>query len=192
MRREHRVRWRRATRVGGLFALRPVAAGVFVSPGQRRWGGGFLRVDTVTPGDLAEIDDRGARTKYAFDLRGRVTSIQRQIATPTGSDTLTQRYAATTFSVVAYSAVNAPLTESTGANASALMVPGGSMMTYAYTNDGRLQSLTSSYGPLIASATYDASGALTNEVLGDRAATTIDAACFRCFDGPGRADSPRA
>ena len=137
----------------------------------------FYVYDTVTPGDLAEIDDRGARTTYAFDLRGRITSIQRKIATPTGSDTLAQRYASTTFtkSVLAYSAANAPLTVSTGANAPALVGAGGSTMTYAYTNDGQLQSLTSSYGTLIASATYDASGALTNEVLGDVAATTIDA-----------------
>jgi RHS repeat-associated protein len=136
----------------------------------------FYVYDTVTPGDLAEVDDRGARTKYSFDLRGRVTSIQRQIATPTGSDTLAKRYASTTFTKnVAYSAANMQLTVSTGANASALMVLGGSTMTYAYTNDGRLQSLMSSYGPLVSSATYDASGALTNEVLGDVAATTIDA-----------------
>lgn len=137
----------------------------------------FYVYDTVTPGDLSEVDDRGARTTYALDLRGRITSIQRKIATPTGSDTLAQRYASTTFtkSVLAYSAANAPLTVSTGANAPALVGAGGSTMTYAYTNDGRLQSLTSSYGTLIASATYDASGALTNEVLGDAAGTTIEA-----------------
>ncbi len=125
-------------------------------------------------GHVHHTYDRAQRSSLYYDLRGRLTSVRRLVATPSGSPQLDSRYApgAYTKTFDAYSAANRLLTASTGAGAAGLQVGGGSSVTASYSADGSLASATSSYGTLLTSQTVDASGAVLQRQFGDVAQTT--------------------
>ncbi len=125
-------------------------------------------------GQLAHAYDRAQRSTYSYDGRGRLTRVQRQIATPTGGSALATRYAPQVFTkaVSSYDAANRPVVTTTGTDLADLQVNGVSSVTTAYTAQGTLASVSSSYGTLIASQLVDASGATTQRQYGDAAQTT--------------------
>lgn len=128
-------------------------------------------------GQVSDEYDRAQYSHYTYDARGRVTSLQRQIASTTPSDPNSlQRYASTVFTknFTQYTAANRLVSASTGADAPELTV-NGSSVTASYTIQGSLESVTSTYGTnhgvLLASRSFDALGGVTQQTYGDQAGT---------------------
>jgi RHS repeat-associated protein len=127
------------------------------------------------PGALMEKKDRATDTRLSYDGRGRITRIDRQIAVPTATDTLTSRYETDVLTkTFGYTEANQQAVTSTGADASALLVGNVSQVSTAYNYDGAVQSLSSSYGSLLTSQHFQitATGSVVTKVFGDVAATT--------------------
>ncbi len=133
----------------------------------------FYRYDAA--GRLSDVYDQAQHTAYGFDARNRVTSLQTWIAGPSANGALPDRYASQVFSkrVTNYSRTNLPLVQTTGATGADL-APNGSSVTTNYGYAGYVASITSSYGTLLKSQTFDARGALQKQVFGDIANTTAD------------------
>jgi RHS repeat-associated protein len=127
-------------------------------------------------GQLSSEYDRVRASQYQYDGRGRLKEIARKIATPTGAARLSERYAPFTFTKVfeQYSEADRPTTATTGLDAQGFGTSPASEVTASYTLDGHVQSVTSSYGTLLASQSFDATGFVLQQVLGDQAATTLD------------------
>ena len=125
---------------------------------------------------LTDVYDRGAHTHFVRDPRNRVTSLQRNIANPAESSAIGLRYTAKQFSqnVLQYSAANRVLIESTGATDPRLMASGASQTSTVYNELGQLDSLSSSYGSLVAESDYYPSGTIAHRVFGDLAGTVLD------------------
>lgn len=133
----------------------------------------FYRYDPVS-GRLTDAYDRAQHSTFSYDARGRVNAVAKQIATPSGSDYLSERYTPHVFGRgYTYYSSNRLATESTGADLPEL-VQNGSSVSVTYTYEGAVQSLASSYGALIASQDVDPTGAVTHQVFGDAASTTAD------------------
>jgi RHS repeat-associated protein len=168
-------------------------------PGNTSIGQGleaFYRYDATeiakSPGKTAPINllgrlvarmDRGAHDRYEYDWRGSSIAVQRQIARPPGSDGVwpaesflnpPDRYATSTFTqTLQYDGMNRLLGITTGAQSPELLgTDGQSAVKYEYTARGLINSIASTYGPLIASATYAVDGQTLSIVHGDAANTT--------------------
>jgi RHS repeat-associated protein len=126
-------------------------------------------------GRVTDVYDQAQHTNYSYDNRDRVIGLQTSLATPAGDPVLANRYAAHSFtkSITDYSPTNRPITMTTGADIGEL-TQNGSSVTTSYGYDGRVASITSSYGTLLQNQTFDATGALSQQVFGDLANTTAD------------------
>ena len=128
-------------------------------------------------GFLAKSYDRAQVTSYSYDYRDRVQSLQRQVATPAGSPALASRYATSVYTkTLGYDEANRVTSETTGADASELSSV--SELTTGYSYEGALLSATTIQHTLLASQTVDETGAITQQVFGDAAATTADLAYY--------------
>jgi RHS repeat-associated protein len=126
-------------------------------------------------GTLMDTYDRAQHTHYNYDGRNRPSTITRWIAVPGSFADLSDRYSDQSFSrSFTYDASNRLALSTTGADAPALTAFFGSWDAVTYTYEGAVQSIGSSYGPLLASQTVSATGSVTRQVLGDVAATEAD------------------
>ena len=139
-------------------------------------------------GKLVAVNDHGAHTRLAWDGRGRLLGVARQIATPgVTSTSLSTRYAPWWFRYGnSYDAGDRIVAQSTGADVTDLMVQSVvrskagvlgteyfSNITPSYSKRGVVTGLSSSYGPLIPRITYGADGGPIDYVYGDAAATDV-------------------
>jgi RHS repeat-associated protein len=118
---------------------------------------------------------RGLRTRYAFDGRGNVIGIARQLAKPGVPQVGPRDYAPSWFRI-SYDLDNLgrPTRRSTGAMAPELLQNGASDITFEYSANGAIRRIGSSYGPIVKLLKFDASGQLRKQVLGDLASTSIE------------------
>jgi RHS repeat-associated protein len=144
---------------------------------------------TLGLGRLVAVSDRGAKTVKAFDGRGRVVAVGRQIVGPDPNgpygpngpngpnNTLADRYAPTwSTRNFTYDAADRPVDASTGADVSELLPSGSassqSTVTTHYSQRGTLSSVSSTYGPLVSRVLRDADGNVNQIAYGDTAGTT--------------------
>ena len=136
------------------------------------------------PGYLMSVADRAQKTIYNYDMRGRISGVQRQVAVPESNPSLSARYAPHTFQrLVAYAEDNRPVTIGTGADAPELLGVGNapSTVSLAYKIEGPLDSIQSTYGALLQSQQVDATGSPVSQTFGDQAGTTA----AMVYDGNG-------
>jgi RHS repeat-associated protein len=126
-------------------------------------------------GHLNAIADRGAHTRVTYDGRGRVTNVARQIAAPWTTPTTPNGYAPWWYAKsFQYDELGRPVRESTGADLPELR-PNASLGSYiarVYSLRGAVSSVSSAYGTLLQSATFDAQGRPLSASLPDAAGTT--------------------
>jgi RHS repeat-associated protein len=124
-------------------------------------------------GNVASQYDRAQATTYTYDGRDRLVETNRVIAVPGGSDTLATRYTPHVYSksVSSYSEADRPLVATTGADAPSLLISGQSVVTTAYWSNGPVQTLTSSYGAVLANQVPSSFGKVLYQQLGDPAGT---------------------
>ncbi len=125
-------------------------------------------------GRLTAVYDQAAHAQVAYDPRGHVVRVNRQIATPDGSSLLASRYVTSSFSkTLTYDPVMDWITaETTGAQAPSLLVNGSSHVSYGYSLRGLLASVGSDYGALVTVTAHDAAGRRTRTTYGDVGQTT--------------------
>jgi RHS repeat-associated protein len=125
-------------------------------------------------GRLVSVSDRGAHTRFAYDGRGRVTGVARQLAKPGDpSVALTDRYAPWWYRVAtSYDEVDRIISQTTGADVPDLLgLQGGSIVNFDYTARGIIKDIGGSYGVLLKNETRDADGLALGEEYGDVAST---------------------
>jgi RHS repeat-associated protein len=137
-------------------------------------------------GNLATQFDRAQSTTFTYDGRDRPKLTQRKIAVPGGSDTLASRYAPNVYSRFAqYSLADRVVEETTGADSPNLLTGGLSAVAFGYWSNGAVQSVTSSYGTVLANQVPSAFGKVLYRQLGDPAGTQT----FLAYDSNGALDS---
>jgi RHS repeat-associated protein len=124
-------------------------------------------------GNLATQFDRAQATTYTYDTRDRPVRIDHALAVPGGSDTLASRYAPHVYSksVTSYSEADRALAGTTGADAPSLLIGGQSAMNVSYWATGTVQTVTSSYGAVLANQIPSSFEKIQYQQLGDRAGT---------------------
>jgi hypothetical protein len=127
---------------------------------------------------MVAASDRGAHTRFAWDGRGRLVGLARQLAKPgTPDPSLSTRYAPWWFrNATDYDEANRVVAQSTGADVAELMVKtvqkGGVHFVYeseiypSYSARGLLMSTGSSYGKLISGLSLTAQPIGGTAVLG--------------------------
>jgi RHS repeat-associated protein len=134
-------------------------------------------------GAVSDISDRASHTHFHHDMRGRLTEVDRWLAAP-GTDptmalsvpsALSARYSSAVFSTVTgYDDRDRPRTQTTGADTPDLLASNGtSTVTGTYSPRGILESVTSSYGPIINGTVVEADGRTDSVTYADAAKTTI-------------------
>ena len=135
-------------------------------------------------GSLTDVYDRAAHTNYAYDYRGRVAAVTRNIVQPTLTQppSLTSGYAPHSFEQeLAYDDLDRVVGQTTGeepdlTDLNGASVPFGattsaSAILLHYSQRGVLASVDGSYGTLVAQAAYDADGLPHLTTWGDVAGT---------------------
>jgi len=127
-------------------------------------------------GRLAATRDRGAHTRFGYDARGRIVSVARQIARPTGQSPAAiedARYEAHwSRSLRTFDEAARIVEETTGAEVPELFGSGGrSVAVTDYTLRGVIGSIGGSYGPLLTSEVHAADGLTTYAQYADKART---------------------
>ena len=112
-------------------------------------------------GRLVAVEDRGARTKTRYDIRGRVSEVKRSVNNPDGS-TNEQWFSKTT----EYDAADRPRLEGTGAT----VVP--TSVTTSYTKRGAVDKVKAGDKDLVSHVKRDADGLVTEIAYGDGLQTT--------------------
>ena len=116
-------------------------------------------VASAPRGRLTAVLDRAAHMRIHYDMRGRVTNIQRQVAVPNAASLphVADRYTQHWFDqAIGYDEAGEITSQSTGADVPELLdASGNSIITAQYSSRGLLSSVNGSYGPFLASATYD-------------------------------------
>ncbi|MBL8607808.1 MAG: hypothetical protein JNL38_10825, partial [Myxococcales bacterium] len=136
---------------------------------------GFADDALLAKGKLVAAYDRGAKTRYNYDVRGRTRRVSRQIAKPGAPAAVeADRYTAHAFvRRVLYDNVDRAIGQETGADVGALLAPDGtSVVALAYAMRGSLQAIGSSYGPLVSNQVFAADGKPESATLGDLAGTS--------------------
>jgi RHS repeat-associated protein len=124
-------------------------------------------------GHLNATADRGAHTRFTYDGRGRVTNVARQVAAPWTTPTTPSGYAPWWYSKgFQYDELGRPVQEDTGADLPELLPNASSSIANVYSLRGVVSSVSSSYGALLTSATFDAQGRPLGASLADAAGTT--------------------
>jgi RHS repeat-associated protein len=141
-------------------------------------------------GRLSTISDLAQQSTLSYDGRNRLMSISRLLAlggATTSSGALATRYVTDqpftkvyeTSAYNTYTAKNLPIRVGTGSNVAQLGGStnanasfAGSFESYTYNSMGKVQSVGSSFGPLISSVTYDQYGSPLKTTYGDVANTT--------------------
>jgi RHS repeat-associated protein len=136
--------------------------------------------DRVYVGRLTATFDLAQKTEIVLDARGRATAVRRQIAALAPSPPVPRpfgsRYAPRVYEqkLLAYDEAGRVLAKTTGAQSPELAPADvGSWIKSNFYLRGAVQSVTSSYGDLITSETYDSYGAVRNRVMGDPAGTQL-------------------
>lgn len=139
-------------------------------------------------GQLQTVLDRAGSRTNSYDGRGRLIAMQRQIAVPGSAGKISARYAPTIYTKgpLQYSESNRLLVAPTGADLADFQVNssayGPSALAIGYDLAGRVTSVASSYGPLVASRSSDASDRALQETFGDFAGTAANMG----YDNGGR------
>jgi YD repeat-containing protein len=126
-------------------------------------------------GHLVAISDRSTHTRFAWDGRGRMIGIARQLAKPGVADpVLSNRYAPWWFRKArSYDVAGRISQQSSGADVPELLGSADSFsnVVLQYSARGLLTNITGSYGTLVSGLRYDESASLTDLLYGDVAAT---------------------
>jgi RHS repeat-associated protein len=123
------------------------------------------RLTNYTLGRLVAVTDRAQRSITCYDGRGRTVEVAKQLKDPSGN--LAGRWYDRR---AKYDGVDRPKIESTGAQ---LLVGGQiSQVETSYTERGKVDQVTSSYGMLVDHVTRDADGLVKEIQYGDAADTT--------------------
>ncbi len=129
-------------------------------------------------GRLVSTRDRGSHTRLSYDIRGRTRRIARRIAKPLDfTSTMGDGYAPTWFS----SRTDFDLADRVTRRTSGLPAAAGTaeeLYTF-YAQSARLQTISSSYGPLANFDQYEADGQVKDVTLGDYAGTHLHAEHFK-------------
>lgn len=128
-------------------------------------------------GHVTSISDRGAKTVYHYDGRGRPAVVARKIAKPgVPASTLADRYTAHWYlRTTTYDGADRPIAESTGADVPELLgANGSSLVTTEYSTRGTIASVGGSYGPLVSSVSRNADGLIESTTYGDVAHTKTE------------------
>ncbi len=126
-------------------------------------------------GRLASVADRASHTQLSYDLRGRLTGVDRQIARPVdAAPSLVERYAPKyTSSRLSYDGADRLVRQTTGADVPALVgADGTSAVSFEYSARGMVRKIGSSYGVLLDAQTVDADGQPVSMRYGDLGRTT--------------------
>ncbi|MGO8999383.1 MAG: HYD1 signature containing ADP-ribosyltransferase family protein [Polyangiaceae bacterium] len=128
---------------------------------------------TLVNNRLTSVLDRGAYTSYAYDGRGRVEGVSRQLASPTwtsaGAIGAANNYDTNVYQQsFVYDGLDRVTQQTTGAAA----------LSGAYSVRGFLETLGGSYGTILQSNIVAADGSPLTSVLGDAASTTR----FQCYN----------
>ncbi len=126
-------------------------------------------------GRVAAISDRGSKTIFHYDDRGRPTTIARKIAKPgLAANLLADRYAPHWYlKASVYDAAGRVTAESTGADVPELLgASASSAVTTSYAKSGKVASVGGSYGALLSNVTHDADGLTQQITYGDVAHTS--------------------
>ena len=125
-------------------------------------------------GKLAARADRGAYTRYGYDVRGRATVVSRKVAKPGPTPAVVAaRYTPHWFvQTTAFDDIDRVVSASTGADVDELLVNGKSEIGFEYDHVGNMDRVTSSYGALIAGVTRRIDGLPVDVRYGDAAETT--------------------
>jgi RHS repeat-associated protein len=132
---------------------------------------GFPVDGALVAGRLASITDRGAKTVFQYDGRGRVTASARRVAAPDGASASSPYAPRWYVSTSAFDEADRARDEATGA------VEGGALDVRArvlteYTRRGTVGSVTSDHGALVTHVTHAADGPAIGIEYGDAARTT--------------------
>ena len=112
-------------------------------------------------GRLVAVQDRGARTKTRYDIRGRVTEVKRSVNNPDGSPN-EQWFSKPT----EYDAADRPTLEGTGATVEEASV------TTRYTRRGAVDKVDTGDKDMVSSVKRDADGLVTEITYGAGLQTT--------------------
>jgi RHS repeat-associated protein len=146
----------------------------------------FYRYDVPEVGDVSgpyvgrvtAVYDRGAHTQFAYDGRGRLKTLRRQMGAP-GSEGLpiASRYASSWFrkDFQTYDEGNRLIRATTGADAPELL-GNGSWVSVGMSPRGNVASVNSSYGALVTNQAFNLDGQMSSQTLGDAAHTRTDIA----------------
>jgi RHS repeat-associated protein len=137
---------------------------------------GFQDEERFALGRLTSLQDRGAHTRFNYDNRGRVRRTSRRVAKPgVPESTLGTRFGSQWFESESNFDLGDRLVEqTTGVSAPELLVNGRSAFSMTYDVQSQLMAVTSSYGALLRTATYEADGQPTRLTYGDLASTKVD------------------
>jgi RHS repeat-associated protein len=123
------------------------------------------RLTNYTLGRLVAVTDRAQRSITCYDGRGRTVEVAKQLKDPSGN--LAGRWYNRR---AKYDGADRPVVESTGAQ---LLVGGQiSQVETSYTDRGKVDQVSSSYGMLVDHVTRDADGLVKEIQYGDAADTT--------------------
>ena len=135
--------------------------------------------DQIYRGKLTQTFDLAQKSDVVLDARGRTILVRRQISLPDArSKPFAQRYAPRIYQqeALAFDEANRTLTRTTGARTAELRPPNvGSSITTNYTVRGNIQSVTSTYGALVAKQIFDSFDALSARFMADAAQTIVKA-----------------
>ncbi|MBL8610507.1 MAG: VCBS repeat-containing protein, partial [Myxococcales bacterium] len=125
-------------------------------------------------GRLVAVHDRGAHSRFNYDVRGRVRRTSRRIARPAGAPPGADAYTSHWFVAESeFDNGDRLVSQTTGASAPALMGWGGrSEVSYGYDVAGHLHHVNSSYDGLVAGMQYAPDGQPTDVAYADAASTT--------------------
>jgi RHS repeat-associated protein len=134
---------------------------------------GFGESSAFARGRLVAVHDRGSHTRFNYDNRGLVRRVSRRLAKPPAHATAAAPYTDHWYkSRLDYDDADQLVRRTTGADVlEMLALDGKSEETYAYNTRGLLESVGSSYGPLVRQFHYDPDGAIRYALYGDQALT---------------------
>jgi RHS repeat-associated protein len=143
-------------------------------PGQMEAEPGFPELPSFAVGKLVSITDRGSHTRLNYDSRNRVRRVSRQLAKPldfanTGTSPIAQHWFKKR---VDYDLGDRRVRATTGVDIPEMLVGGASQEVVQYSPRGLPSAVTSPYGAIVASTTYDPDGAVSSVLYGDTAATS--------------------
>jgi RHS repeat-associated protein len=126
----------------------------------------------ILKGRLTAARSRGVHDRYAYDARGRVVGLARQVAQPTSASGLISYEVPWSRMSLAYDEADRLVGQTTGADVAELLDANGqSVVNFGYTDRGFIRTIGGSYGPLLAGEIHAADNLTTSRLYADAAGT---------------------